>query len=128
MKSTRAIAALLSVLMASGSVPQSAIAQVIGTVGGSAAGASSGLSGAVPRIELTGGFSQLSPAPGMAPSLLGGIPALNAPSIAAPQSVNPFSAIPVLPLSAVAVAAAPQGPSLTAFGRGTSSPYGSVAA
>jgi len=107
MKITRVISALLSILMVSGSVPQSAIAQVI--VGGSAAGASSGLSGAVPRIELSGNLTPLSPIlPSISPSLLGGIPALNAPSIAAPQSVNPFSAIPILPLSVVAVAHAPQ--------------------
>ncbi len=101
MKMTRqALAVILSILVAEASFPQYALAQVIGN-SGSAAGIS-GVSGVVPKIELNGGFSALSPAPSLlAPSLLGGVPVLSAPSILTPLVVNPISAIPVLPISAL---------------------------
>ena len=93
MKITRRILGLvLSFAGVSLSLPQQAIAQVI-AIGGAAAGAP-GVTGVIPKIELGTAFS-LSPSPLLVPSLSGGlIPALNAPLIVIPQSVNPSAELP----------------------------------
>ncbi|MDP3541922.1 MAG: hypothetical protein Q8T11_05575 [Elusimicrobiota bacterium] len=140
MKNTRRVLAVflafLTLAFAPGLVSYEAAAQVIN-------GAGSARAGGVPVVPTYGangaGIAPLSPAASLAPGLVGGLsaPAFNAPAptlspVFAPAALTPgaaravAAAIPSLPASAVAAQAL--GPSLTANGRGTSSPYGSVAA
>ncbi len=83
----RALAVLLSFLIAAAAVPHQAAAQII--VGGAALGATSGAAGGVPRIELSGtAFAPLSPAIGLVPAQ---IPALPVSALAS----GPLAVVPV---------------------------------
>ncbi len=137
---SRVLAGCLAILVfafAPGLAPYQAAAQVIN--GAPVRG------GGVPTVPVFGangaGIAPLSPATFLTPSLTGGfapslgapIPTLTQQPVVGAAAITPVAfgaaSIPALPVSAVVLAARPMGgPLATENGKGTSSPYGSVAA